>query len=87
MPLPGTGALMSVRGCRDFDGPWAVVQTPKGIYDHQQVRPNGCLTDVTDAGDTFQVVAPQVQFDEVHFTDLRACPEHSEHTRSIGAHK
>jgi crotonobetainyl-CoA:carnitine CoA-transferase CaiB-like acyl-CoA transferase len=67
-----------------FDGPWAVVQRSKDLFEDPQVEANGYLADVAASdGSTFQIVAPPVQFDEERVSGLKPCPGHGEHTDEI----
>jgi crotonobetainyl-CoA:carnitine CoA-transferase CaiB-like acyl-CoA transferase len=71
------------RALADFDGEWAVVQTPDELHDDPQVRANGYVADV-DAGNDVHVplVTTPVQFDEQPGTPSRA-PELGEHTEAV----
>jgi crotonobetainyl-CoA:carnitine CoA-transferase CaiB-like acyl-CoA transferase len=64
-------------------GVWAPVQQGLDLYDDPQVIANGYLADVTAAdGQTFQLVANPVQFDELPNRLVRA-PELGEHTDDV----
>ncbi len=71
------------RALAEFDGEWAVVQTPDEVHDDVQVRANGYLADV-DAGNDVHVplVTTPVQFDEEPGRPTRA-PELGEHTEAV----
>ena len=64
-------------------GVWSPVQQGLDLYDDPQVVANGYLGDVTAVGgNTFQLVANPVQFDEVPNQLVRA-PELGEHTDDV----
>jgi len=64
-------------------GVWSPVQQGTDLYDDPQVVANGYLGDVTAVGgNTFQLVANPVQFDEVPNQLVRA-PELGEHTDDV----
>jgi crotonobetainyl-CoA:carnitine CoA-transferase CaiB-like acyl-CoA transferase len=71
------------RALVDFEGEWAVVQTPREVHDDPQVRANGYVATV-DMGDDVSLpfVTSPVQFDEQPGEPTRA-PEHGEHTESV----
>jgi crotonobetainyl-CoA:carnitine CoA-transferase CaiB-like acyl-CoA transferase len=67
----------------DFSGVWSVFQTLDELYDDPQVVANGYLPAIeTGAGETVQLVASPVQFDEDAVAVTRA-PEHGEHTEAV----
>jgi crotonobetainyl-CoA:carnitine CoA-transferase CaiB-like acyl-CoA transferase len=66
-----------------FSGVWSVFQTLDELYDDPQVVANGYLPAIeTGAGETVQLVASPVQFDEDAVAVTRA-PEHGEHTEAV----
>jgi crotonobetainyl-CoA:carnitine CoA-transferase CaiB-like acyl-CoA transferase len=71
------------RALTDFEGEWAVVQTPREVHDDPQVVANSYIADV-DMGDgvSLPFVTSPVQFDEEPNHPTRA-PEHGEHTESV----
>jgi len=67
----------------DFEGEWAVVQTPRELHDDPQVQANGYVADVElGGGATLPLVTAPVQFDGQPGRPTRA-PEHGEHTESV----
>ena len=67
----------------DFSGVWCVFQTVDELYDDPQVVANGYLPAIeTGDGETVQLVANPVQFDEQAVEVTRA-PEHGEHTEAV----
>jgi crotonobetainyl-CoA:carnitine CoA-transferase CaiB-like acyl-CoA transferase len=67
----------------DVKGVWSPVQTPGEILSDPQVVANGYVREVEGSdGDTFQLVAAPVQFDEARPT-LNRGPEHGEHTDEV----
>ena len=71
------------RALADFEGEWAVVQTPAELHDDPQVQANGYVADVEMGnGASLPMVTTPVQFDEQPTHPSRA-PEHGEHTESI----
>ncbi len=67
----------------DFEGEWAVVQTPRELHDDPQVLANGYVADV-DVGNgvSLPFVTTPVQFDEEPGRPRRA-PEHGEDTEAV----
>jgi crotonobetainyl-CoA:carnitine CoA-transferase CaiB-like acyl-CoA transferase len=67
----------------DFEGEWAVVQTPRELHDDPQVQANGYVADV-DVGNgvSLPFVTSPVQFDEAPGRPRRA-PEHGEDTEAV----
>jgi crotonobetainyl-CoA:carnitine CoA-transferase CaiB-like acyl-CoA transferase len=67
----------------DFSGVWSVFQTLDELYDDPQVVANGYLPAMEAAGgDTVQLVANPVQFDE-RAVEVTRAPEHGEHTELV----
>ncbi len=67
----------------DFEGEWAVVQTPREVHDDPQVLANGYVAAVDVADDvTLPFVTTPLQFDEQPGRPTRA-PEHGEHTEMV----
>jgi crotonobetainyl-CoA:carnitine CoA-transferase CaiB-like acyl-CoA transferase len=65
------------------DGVWAPIQYPGELYDDPQAQINGYLPEVElHNGDSCQLVAAPVQFDEVQ-PQLGAAPEHGQHTEEV----
>jgi crotonobetainyl-CoA:carnitine CoA-transferase CaiB-like acyl-CoA transferase len=65
------------------EGVWAPVQYPGELYEDPQVIANGYLPQVELAnGDTCQLVAAPVQFDE-QVPRIGAAPEHGQHTEEV----
>lgn len=68
---------------KTLSGAWAVVRTPREVYDDPQVEANGYLKTVDlGAGATVPLVSNPVQFDAVAPMLSRA-PEHGEHTEEV----
>jgi crotonobetainyl-CoA:carnitine CoA-transferase CaiB-like acyl-CoA transferase len=68
---------------RDFDGPWAPVQSVNDLLDDPQVLANGYIGEVvTDGLPTYRLPAVPVQLDEQP-PELRRAPEHGEHTEVV----
>jgi crotonobetainyl-CoA:carnitine CoA-transferase CaiB-like acyl-CoA transferase len=68
---------------KDEPGVWAALATPKEALNDPQVQPNGYVISNLDAhGNTYQIVAAPVQFDETPPAPARA-PEHGQHTEEI----
>ncbi|HEY7068994.1 MAG TPA: CaiB/BaiF CoA-transferase family protein [Acidimicrobiales bacterium] len=66
-----------------FEGVWSPFQTLDELYDDPQVVANGYLPAMEVAsGDTVQLVANPVQFDE-HAVEVTRAPEHGEHTELV----
>jgi crotonobetainyl-CoA:carnitine CoA-transferase CaiB-like acyl-CoA transferase len=62
---------------------WSVFQTLDELYDDPQVLANGYLPAIEASnGQTVQLVANPVQFDEAPVEMTRA-PEHGEHTEMV----
>ncbi len=71
------------RALEDFEGEWAVVQTPREVHDDPQVLANGYVAAVDVADDvTLPFVTTPLQFDEQPGRPTRA-PEHGEHTEAV----
>jgi crotonobetainyl-CoA:carnitine CoA-transferase CaiB-like acyl-CoA transferase len=67
----------------DEPGVWAALATPKETLNDPQVEPNGyTITNDDGQGNTYQIVAAPVQFDETPPAPARA-PEHGQHTEEI----
>jgi crotonobetainyl-CoA:carnitine CoA-transferase CaiB-like acyl-CoA transferase len=63
--------------------PWAVLQTAREVVRDPQAEANGYAVEVAcQNGKTIRMVPSPVQFDGEHL-DLRAAPEHGQHTEEV----
>lgn len=66
----------------DFDGQWAPVLNTAEVAADRQVRANGGIVAIERDGESFDLVASPVMFDETHL-QLRPAPEFAEHTEQL----
>lgn len=70
------------KALRGFTGQWAPVQNTAEVAADPQVRANGNIVAVDDAGESFELVASPVMFDETAL-DLGPMPEFAAHTEQL----
>ncbi|QLL08905.1 CaiB/BaiF CoA transferase family protein [Mycobacterium vicinigordonae] len=66
----------------DFDGQWAPVLNTAEVATDPQVRANGGIVPVAQDGETYDLVASPVLFDETHLR-LDPAPQFAEHTEML----